>query len=758
MAFPRELVSTPADGTLGNGPSGSISASLLDNETHLDMSGDGRYVVFESLANNLSGAVADTNGRGDIFLKDMQTGALKVVSSQADGSLLGPSGDSISPEVSDDGRYVVFQGVATFNNAGGSITRSVIYQKDLSTGALTPVSASHVTGNMAIGKHPSMDADGRYVVYDSGHDTYQYPNNGPVVDGTTQVFLQDMQNPGKPVMLSKTAAGVAGDSESNQAHISDDGSRVVFESSASNLFANDNNGARDILLKNLSTNTLSVVSASQSGVLSNGTSYNPMISADNRYVVFESAASNLIDGLTLTNNSRTQIYRKDLQTGEVRLVSVKEDGQTLNGNGSGPQNAFKPIISADGKYVVFYDGIGDNLSATTGITVYLKNMDTGTLTELNPLYSVSAAGTSLQFAAQIDQYAFSSDGHYLALATKQGTILNAPTGADAQLNVFRYDLSSVTGADTPDPSNALPVAVQPAEASVNGTLIFATVQYPLTDSDGQSLAAIKIESLPGEGRLLLNGAPVHAGDTIAVSAIDAGQLSYEAPGTVLGSYQQRFDYKVSDGTDFSANTASQTLNLAPPSGAKLGTVGNDKPALTAKADIYIALAGDDTLNGKGGADKLYGEAGNDMLFGGAGNDLLAGGAGADTLAGQGGQDTLVGGAGSDSLDGGLGKDVYRYLAQTLGSGDLAAGDHDVIKATAGDKLVFEAGLWDSLGIVGKALPASLGAGHAIAFQNGSLRIDVDGDGVFKPEQDVLIDLVGTTQVTADAAGHSLILA
>jgi Ca2+-binding RTX toxin-like protein len=756
MAFPRELVSTTADGTLGNAASGSINPSLLDNETHLDISGDGRYVVFESLANNLSGTVADTNGRGDIFLKDMQTGALRVVSSQADGSLLGPSSDSISPEVSDDGRYVVFQGTAIFNNVGGSTTRSVIFQKDLSTGALTPVSASHVTGNMAIGKHPSMDADGRYVVYDSGHDTYQYPNNGPVVDGTTQVFLQDMQNPGKPVMLSKTAAGVVGNSESNQAFISDDGTQVVFESSASNLFANDNNGARDILLKNLSANTLSVVSVSQSGVLANGTSYNPMLSADNRYVVFESAASNLIDGLTLANDNRAQLYRKDLQTGEVRLVSVQEDGQTLNGNGSGPQNAFKPIISADGKYVVFYDGIGDNLSATPGITVYLKNLDTGALTELNPVYSASGL-SSVQFAAQIDQYAFSSDGRYLALATKQGAILNTPSGADAQLNVFRYDLSSVTGVDDPDPSNALPVAVQPPELDVNGTLLFTSVQYPLTDSDGQSLAAIKVESLPSEGRLLLDGAAVQVGDTIAVSAIDAGQLSYQAPGSVLGSYQQRFDYKVSDGTDFSANTAGQVLNLATPSGAKLGTAGNDKPALTAKADIYIALAGDDTLNGKGGADKLYGEAGNDTLLGGAGNDFLAGGAGADALLGQGGQDTLVGGAGSDSLDGGAGKDVYRYLAKQLGSDDLAAGDHDLVKATAGDKLVFDAGLWDSFGITGNALPASLGAGHALALENGGLRIDIDGDGVFTPEQDVRIDLLGTVKVTVDAAGHSLIL-
>lgn len=50
MSLTRELVSQTSNGTLGNGASGSISASLLDNETHLDISTNGRFVVFESLA------------------------------------------------------------------------------------------------------------------------------------------------------------------------------------------------------------------------------------------------------------------------------------------------------------------------------------------------------------------------------------------------------------------------------------------------------------------------------------------------------------------------------------------------------------------------------------------------------------------------------------------------------------------------------------------------------------------------------------
>lgn len=442
MNFNRVLVSVAADGTLGNAASGSVSASLLDNENHLDISGNGRFVAFESLAGNLSGSVVDNNSKSDVFLKDLQTGQLHLISSKADGSLLSNSVASLSPEVSEDGRYVVFQGPAVFNNAGGSVTQMVVYQKDLSTGSLTIVSASHLDAEAGTGLHPSMSADGRYVVYDSGKDTSVYAN-GLVVDGMTQVFLRDMQTLGNSRLLSETAAGVDGNAESNHAHMSDDGKRVVFETAASNLLVGDSNGRRDIALKDLTTDQLTAVSSSQSGVPGNGDSYNPMLSGNGRYVVFESSASNLIDGVTVANAGKLQIYRKDLQTGEVRLVSVKADNTTINASDSTPQNTFNPKVSADGRFVIFYDGIGNSLGTTIGVTTYLKDMATGALTELDPTYNPSSSPNT-QLVAAIDQYALSADGRYLVLATKQGTMLNTPSGADATLNVFRYDLSSIT--------------------------------------------------------------------------------------------------------------------------------------------------------------------------------------------------------------------------------------------------------------------------------------------------------------------------
>lgn len=616
MAFTRELVSATVNNTLGNGASGSFNGNtLLDNETHLDVSTNGRFVVFESEASNFAVSVTDNNSKSDIFVKDMQSGELKLVSSKSDGGLLSTNTDSISPEVSDDGRFVTFQ------NA------EVIYHKDLSNGALSKVSVSHLNATDGEGKHPSMSADGRYVVYDSGNDTAFYANANLVVDGTTQVFLRDMQNLGNSVMLSKTAAGLEGNSESSQAHISDDGKFVVFESAASNLFANDTNNKRDILLKDLASEDISVVSKSQSGVLSNGVSYNPMLSANGRYVVFESYATNLIDGVSLQNDSKTQLYRKDLQTGEVQLVSVKEDNQTINAS-----NSFKPVISADGRYVVFYDGSGTNLSTTPGITTYLKDMQTGALTELDPRYTASG-NAQVQFTAQIDQYAFSADGRYLVLATKQGIMLNTPTGADAELNVFRYDLSSITGNNSGGNGNS-------------------------SEGDDELISGPGAETFDGLGGI----------DTINYSAVTSAVKVDLSKGIASGGggKDKLINIENITGSNYNDQLTGDSQNNIIDGGAG--------------KDTLKGAAGNDTLNGGDGNDVLQGDAGEDILNGGTGNDKMTGGKDSDTYYVDSLKDSVIETASGGTADTAI-ISVNQYLAAANLEKLTIAGDAGAIGVT-----------------------------------------------------------------------------
>jgi Ca2+-binding RTX toxin-like protein len=302
-----------------------------------------------------------------------------------------------------------------------------------------------------------------------------------------------------------------------------------------------------------------------------------MLSANGRYVVFESYATNLLDGVSLQNDSKAQLFRKDLQTGEVKLISVKDDNQTINGG-----NSFKPVISADGRFVVFYDGSGTNLSNTPGITTYLKDMQTGALTELDPRYTTSG-NAQFQLTAQVDQYAFSADGRYLVLATKQGSSLNTPTGADAELNVFRYDLSSITGNNTGGNGNS-------------------------SEGDDVLVSGPVAETFDGLGGI----------DTIDYSTVTQAVKVDLSKGTASGG----------GGKDKLSNIENIT-----------GSNFNDQLTGDGQDNLIDGGLGKDTLKGAAGNDTLMGGDGNDVLQGDAGEDTLDGGLGNDKMTGGKDNDT-----------------------------------------------------------------------------------------------------------------------
>lgn len=154
----------------------------------------------------------------------------------------------------------------------------------------------------------------------------------------------------EPIRISVNHSGVAGNdgstlnfSPTNNTlfNVSADGRYIVYDSSADNLVAGDSNGTLDVFVRDQQTGITSRVSVASDGTQANGGSFAPSISADGRYVAFESSASNLItDSLNLSNKA---IFLHDRQTGETVSVSKltrQEDNRT-------------PIISADGQFVLF---------------------------------------------------------------------------------------------------------------------------------------------------------------------------------------------------------------------------------------------------------------------------------------------------------------------------------------------------------------------------------------------------------------------
>ncbi|MHB1361790.1 MAG: TolB family protein, partial [Thermoleophilia bacterium] len=174
---------------------------------------------------------------------------------------------------------------------------------------------------------------------------------------------------------------VQGDATSSNPSISADGRFVAFKSEATNLVVGSTNGARSIYVKDSLTGATTRISTSSGGVNGNRDSDNPAISGNGHFVVFDSAATNLVQGdnnsqclsASGTNINCPDVFIKDMDAGTTRLVSVTAAG--VQGNNSSQHGA----VSADGRFVAF-SSASTNLVAddTNGKTdVFLKDMQTG---------------------------------------------------------------------------------------------------------------------------------------------------------------------------------------------------------------------------------------------------------------------------------------------------------------------------------------------------------------------------------------------
>ncbi|PKN62225.1 MAG: hypothetical protein CVU57_25645, partial [Deltaproteobacteria bacterium HGW-Deltaproteobacteria-15] len=331
-------VSVSSGGSAGNG--GSFLPSI---------SADGRYVAFESNASNL--VPGDTNGFCDIFIHDRKKGATTRVSVDSDGSE--GNKPSYDPSISADGRYVVFYSVASNLVPGDTNGFPDVFVHEYQTGATTRVSVSSggSEGNGGSIYESSISADGRYAAFGSGASNLVLGDTNANFD----IFVHDRQT-GATSRVSVSSGGSEGNDQSVDPSISADGRYVVFYSMASNLFPGDTNADYDIFVHDRQTGATSRVSVSSGGSEGNGDSGYPSISADGRYVVFHSVASNLVSGDTIANYD---IFVHDRQTGATSRVSVTSVGSEGNGD------SWDPSISADGRYVAFVSDASNLVSGDT---------------------------------------------------------------------------------------------------------------------------------------------------------------------------------------------------------------------------------------------------------------------------------------------------------------------------------------------------------------------------------------------------------
>lgn len=216
------------------------------------------------------------------------------------------------------------------------------------------------------------------------------------------------------VRASVATAGTQSDSHSNYPVVSADGRFVAFDSTATNLVAGDTNNQGDVFVRDLHAGITTRVSVATGGTQANSYSSRPVLSADGRFVVFVSAATNLVASDT---NGLEDVFVHDRQTGVTTCASVSPGGTT----GAFGHSQY-PSLSADGRYVVFHSGAQDLVPGDTNSVndVFLRDLQTGTTTRI----SVRSDGT--QTFAPSDFAKISGDGTQVAFKTSDSLLPSDP--------------------------------------------------------------------------------------------------------------------------------------------------------------------------------------------------------------------------------------------------------------------------------------------------------------------------------------------
>ncbi len=327
------LVSVSSTGLQGNGEAG-----------YAQLSADGTTVVFAGGSDNL--VPADGNHAHDIFVRDLLTGTTTMVSVSSTGQQ--GNRRSRRASISGDGRFVAFRSDATNLVPGDTNGKTDIFLHDRQTHTTTRVSVASDGTQANDDTHAmSISADGQLVAFDS------YASNlvSDDTNGTLDVFVHEPST-GETTRVNVADDGTQADAGWSQIalwnSLSATGRYVTFFSEATNLVPGDTNGFWDIFVRDRLTHTTTRVSVASDGSEANGISIRSSVSNDGRFVVFSSAASNLVPGDT---NGFWDIFVHDRLTGATTRRSLADDGSQAN-----YQCWLESAVSTDGETVAFFTG------------------------------------------------------------------------------------------------------------------------------------------------------------------------------------------------------------------------------------------------------------------------------------------------------------------------------------------------------------------------------------------------------------------
>jgi extracellular elastinolytic metalloproteinase len=362
-----------------------------------------------------------SNTRDDVEAFDVPSSCATPSSTERvsiEGAGQQSNADSDSASISGDGRFVAFASRATDLVVGDTNQSADVFVRDRQTGSTERVSVDSQGAQAASGAaSPAISADGRFVAFAST-STDLVPGD---TNGVADVFVHD-RTTGATERVSVGSAGRQGNRISRLPAISADGRFVAFESAATNLVAGDNNRAVDVFVRDRQTGTTERVSVDGAGQEGNGDSDSAAISADGRIVAFESAASNLVAG---DGDGAEDIFVRDRLAGTTEAVST-DAGNPVGG-------LLAPAVSGDGRLVAFTSSFAFANNDTNGaLDVYVRDRTTGAITRA----SVGSSGEQVGSAgARLP--GISADGRRVSFRSGASTLVAGDTNGVE--DVFVHD-------------------------------------------------------------------------------------------------------------------------------------------------------------------------------------------------------------------------------------------------------------------------------------------------------------------------------
>ena len=322
-------------------------------------------------------------------------------------------GISWEPAISADGRYVAFNAPLQFYDGKAAYgITSSVFVYDRKTGETVCASAGS-DGKPVDGYHAVISADGRYVAFTSGSDNLASIDTNQYID----IYVRELKT-GKMVLASMASNELPANARSLRPSISADGRYVAFESEASNLVKDDTNEVADIFVADLDSGKIRRVSVASDGTEANGPSFSGVISASGRYVTFLSEARNLAAGVEAMG-----IFLYDLDKDETVFIT-DEQGIVV-------AHSTRPAISADGRFVVFSGGHNDSVYMLQDYGLYLYDRKSGKVEFL-----VKGLGGELPESPAYNP-SISKDGRYVAFESSAGNLVAGDT--NQQVDIFVLD-------------------------------------------------------------------------------------------------------------------------------------------------------------------------------------------------------------------------------------------------------------------------------------------------------------------------------